>query len=201
MLSAALRLLRVDLDRKIAEIRTQAEDFRARTTRQVAEQVKETSLMIGFALVGASAAIATLIIILVALYRWVAMDHGPFAGLAAVGVVLALLAVVMFVLAFGRRSRKPPIVLVDRSPAPPPPPSPPPTQPISVALSAALPPPPPNASLFDILTHRFSTRVVAAGDEAVDAAVRVMRTGSKSALFGTLAVTALVGVLLGRRHR
>ncbi len=201
MLSEVLRLLRVDLDRKLAEIRTQAEEFRARTTRQLAEQVKETSLMIVFALVGAIAAIATFIVILVALYRWVDMYHGPFAALAAVGVVMALLAAVMFLLAFGRRSRKPAIVVVDRRPAVSPPPSPPPPQPISVALSAALPPPPANASLFDVLTHRFSTRVVAASDEAIDGAVRVMRTGSKSALFGTLAVTALVGVLLGRRHR
>jgi len=68
-------------------------------------------------------------------------------------------------------------------------------------LSAALPPLHPNASLFDVLTHRFSTRVAGASDEAIDAAVHVMRTGSKSALFGTLAVVALVGVLLGRRYR
>jgi len=54
--------------------------------------------------------------------------------------------------------------------------------------------------MFDVLAHRFSTRVAAAGDEAVDAAVSIMRTGSRSTIFGTLAVAALVGVLLGR-HR
>jgi hypothetical protein len=43
--------------------------------------------------------------------------------------------------------------------------------------------------------------VVDAGDEAIDAAVQVMRTGSKSALFGTSAVVVLFGVVLGRRHR
>jgi hypothetical protein len=72
---------------------------------------------------------------------------------------------------------------------------------MSVALSAALPPLPPKASLFEVLTHGFSTRVAGAGDEAIDAAVHIMRTGSKSALFGTLAAVALVGVLIGRRHR
>jgi hypothetical protein len=72
---------------------------------------------------------------------------------------------------------------------------------MSTLLTAALPSLPPNASLFDVLTHRFSTRVVGASDEAIDAAVHVMRTGSKSTLFGTLAVVALVGVLLGRRRR
>jgi hypothetical protein len=43
--------------------------------------------------------------------------------------------------------------------------------------------------------------VAAASDEAIDAAVHVMRTSSRSALFGTLAVVTLVGVLIGRRWR
>ena len=64
-------------------------------------------------------------------------------------------------------------------------------------LSAALPSLPSNTSVFDVLTHRFSKRVVGAGDEAVDAAVHLMRTGSRSVLFGMLAVIALVGVILG----
>jgi len=108
----------------------------------------------------------------------------------------------MFVLAFGRRNRTPASAVVDRrSAASSPPPPPPAPQPMSTLLTAALPSLPPNASLFDVLTHRFSTRVVGASDEAIDAAVHVMRTGSKSTLFGTLAVVALVGVLLGRRRR
>jgi hypothetical protein len=201
MLREVLRLLGVDLDHKLAEIRAQVEEFKARTTRQVTEQVKATGLMVGFAFVGAVAAIATFIIVLVALYRWVDMYKGPFAALAAVGAVMALLAAAMFMLAFGRRPRKPTSAVVDRRPAASSPPLPPPPQPMSTLLSAALPSLPPNASLFDVLTHRFSTRVVGASDEAIDAAVHVMRTGSKSALFGTLAVVALVGVLLGRRRR
>jgi hypothetical protein len=202
MLREVLHLLGVDLDRKLAEIRAQVEEFKARATHQVTEQVKATGLMVGFAFVGAIAAIATFIIVLVALYRWVDMYKGPFAALAAVGAVMALLATAMFVLAFGRRNRTPASAVVDRrSAASSPPPPPPAPQPMSTLLSAALPSLPPNASLFDVLTHRFSTRVVGASDEAIDAAVHVMRTGSKSALFGTLAVVALVGVLLGRRRR
>jgi hypothetical protein len=202
MLREVLHLLGVDLDRKIAEIRAQVEEFKARAIHQVTEQVKATGLMVGFAFVGAIAAIATFIIVLVALYRWVDMYKGPFAALAAVGAVMALLATAMFVLAFGRRNRTPASAVVDRrSAASSPPPPPPAPQPMSTLLTAALPSLPPNASLFDVLTHRFSTRVVGASDEAIDAAVHVMRTGSKSALLGTLAVVALVGVLLGRRRR
>jgi hypothetical protein len=167
MLRLVLRLLGVDLDYNLAQIRVQLEEFKGRTTYQVAEQVKATGLMVGFAFVGAVAAIATFIIVLVALYRWADMYKGPFAALAAVGAVVALLATAMFALAFGRKPRKPD---VDRSPTVAPPPSLATPQPMSVALSAALPPLPSNASVFNVLTHRFSTRVAGAGDEAVDAA-------------------------------
>jgi len=76
MLREVLRLLGVDLDRRLAEIRTQVEEFTDRTTQRVTEQLKQTSLMVGFALVGTFAAVATFIIVLVALYRWVDMYKG-----------------------------------------------------------------------------------------------------------------------------
>jgi hypothetical protein len=201
MLREVLRLLGVDLDHKLAEIREQIEEFRSRTTHRISEQVKETGLMVGFALIGASASIATLIIILVALYRWVDLYHGQFAALAAVGVVTALLAAVMFVLAFRRGPHKPASAVADRrqaaaqasSAAAP-------QQRVSAVLSQALPALPPNATYMDVLTHRFSTRVAGAGGEAVDAAAHLMRTGSRSDLFGTLAVVALLGVVIGRRR-
>ena len=201
MLREVLRLLGVDLDRKLAEIREQIEEFRSRTTHRISEQVKETGLMVGFALIGAGASIATLIIILVALYRWVDLYHGPFAALAAVGVVTALLAAVMFVLAFRRGPRKPASAVADRRLAAAPASSAAaPQQPVSRVLSEALPALPRNATHMDVLTHRFSTRVAGAGDEAVDAAAHLVRTGSRSVLFGTLAVVALLGVLIGRRR-
>ncbi len=204
MLPEVVRLLGVDLNLKFAEIRALADEFRARTTHQVAEQVKQTSLMIGLALVGAIAALATFIIVLVALYWWVDMYRGPFAALSALGVVMAVLATVMFMLAFGSKRRKPAFAVGDGRPtaAPSPTrPSPtPPPRPVAAALSDALPRPPLNASLAELLTHRFSTRVAGASDEAIDAAAHIVRTGSKSALFGTLAVVVLVGVLIGRRR-
>ena len=201
MLRFLFGLLGVDLDRKIAEIRAQIDDFKARTTHQLGEQAKETGLMVGFAFIGAVAAIATFIIVLVALYRWVDLYKGPFAALAAVGIVTGLIAVVMFVLAFRRKTPKLTPAGADRRAAvgPPAPPVPP-SRPVSAVLSAALPSPPSNASAFDILTHRVSTRVAGAGDEAIDAAAHLVRTGSRPVLFGTLAVVALVGVLLGRRR-
>jgi hypothetical protein len=190
----------VDLDRKLSEVRAQLEEFRAKATGQITEQIKQTSLTIGFALVGSIAAVATFIIALVALYRWVDMYGGPFAALAAVGAVTAILAAGMFALAFGHRSRKPARIAVDRpraavrpSPSPLPEAAP-------IVPSAALSPLPLNAPLHDVLSHRISTRVARASDEAIDAAAQIVRTGSKSALFGTLVVVAILGIFLGRRR-
>jgi hypothetical protein len=53
MLRLVLRLLGVDLDYKLAQIRVQLEEFKGRTTYQATEQVKATGLMVGFAFVGA----------------------------------------------------------------------------------------------------------------------------------------------------
>jgi len=132
---------------------------------------------------------------LVALYHWVDIHEGAFAALGVIGLVTALLAASMFALAFLRGKRRRAPAPVDRAPAASPPPSP-----VAPLLLSVLPPPPANASVFDHLTHRFTTRVATAGDEALDAAVHAMRTSSRPALFGTLAVVALVGVLIGRRR-
>jgi preprotein translocase subunit SecF len=92
MLRKVLRLLGADLDQKIAEIRSQADEFRVRTARQVTEQVKDIGLTVASALAGTIAATATFAIVIVALYRWLDMRFGPFVALAAIGVVMASLA-------------------------------------------------------------------------------------------------------------
>ena len=192
MLQALLRLLGVDLDRKLAEVRGHIDELKRSAISQATEQIKETGLTVGLLLGGAIAALFTLIIALAALYVWIDMHEGPLVAFAVIGLVTALLAALMFALAFLRRKRGAAPAAVYSAPAASPPAAP--------LLMSALPPPPANASFFDRLTHRFTTRVATAGDEALDAAVHAMRTSSRPALFGTLAVVALVGVLIGRRR-
>ena len=192
MLQALLRLLGVDLDRKLAEVRGHIDELKRSAISQATEQIKETGLTVGLLLGGAIAALFTLIIALAALYVWIDMHEGPLVALAVIGVVTALLAAVLFVLALRRGKRRPARAPVYRAPAA--------SSPAAPLLMSVLPPPPANASFFDRLTHRFTTRVATAGDEALDAAVHAMRTSSRPALFGTLAVVALVGVLIGRRR-
>jgi hypothetical protein len=198
MLQALFRLLGVDLSQKLAEVRGQIDELKRSAISEVTGQVKEIGITAGFILGGAIAALFTFVIALAALYVWVDMHEGPLAACGAVGLVTTLLAALMFVLASRRGKRKP-------APAPAPvhrvaaavPPSPT----VAPILMSVLPVPPANASFFDHLKHQFTTRVASAGDEALDAAVHTIRTSSRPALFGTLAVVALVGVLIGRRRR
>jgi Putative Actinobacterial Holin-X, holin superfamily III len=196
MLDALFRLLGVDLNQKLAEVRGQIDELKRSAISQATEQVKETGLTVGLILLGAIAALFTFVIALAALYVWVDMHEGPLVACGAVGLVTALLAAVMFVLALRRGKPRSAPAPVYRAPA-----ASPPASPIAPILMSVLPPPPANASLFDHLTHRFTTRVATAGDEALDTAVHVIRTSSRPALFGTLAVVTLVGVLIGRRRR
>jgi hypothetical protein len=195
MLQALFRLLGVDLNRKLAEVRGQIDELKRSAISQATEQVKETGLTVGFILGGAIAALFTLIIALAALYVWVDMHEGPLVALGVIGLVTALSAALLFVLALRRGKRRPAPAPVYRAP-----PASPPSPAVAPVLMSVLPPPPANASFFDHLKHRFTTRVATAGDEALDTAVHVMRTSSRPALFGTLAVVALVGVLIGRRR-
>jgi len=192
MLQALFRLLGVELNQKLAEVRGQIDELKRSAISQATEQIKETGLTVGLLLGGAIAALFTLIIALAALYVWIDMHEGPLVAFAVIGLVTALLAALMFALAFLRRKRGAAPAAVYSAPAASPPAAP--------LLMSVLPPPPANASFFDRLTHRFTTRVATAGDEALDAAVHAMRTSSRPALFGTLAVVALVGVLIGRRR-
>ena len=195
MLQALFRLLGIELNQKLAEVRGQIDELKRSAISQATEQIKETGLTVGLLLGGAIAALFTLIIALAALYVWIDMHEGPLVAFAVIGLVTALLAALMFALAFLRRKRGAAPAAVYSAPA-----ASPPASPTAPLLMSVLPPPPPNASLFDRLTHRFTTRVATAGDEALDAAVHAMRTSSRPALFGTLAVVALVGVLIGRRR-
>ena len=195
MLQALFRLLGIDLSQKLAEVRGKIDELKRSAISEVTEQAKEIGITAGFILGGGVAALFTFIIALVALYVWVDMHEGPLAACGAVGLVTALLAALMFVLALRRGKRRPAPAPVYRAPA-----ASPPSPPVAPVLMSVLPPPPPNASFFDHLTHRFTTRVATAGDEALDTAVHAMRTSSRPALFGTLGIVALIGVLIGRRR-
>src|SRR6516162_4342518 len=102
MLQALLRLLGVDLNRKLAEVRGHIDELKRSAISEVTGQAKEIGITAGFILGGAVAALITFIIALAALYVWVNLHQGPLVACGAVGLVTALLAALMFVLALRR---------------------------------------------------------------------------------------------------
>ena len=130
---------------------------------------RDATIAIVLAMLGAFAAIVALTLGIVALYLWLELKLGTFAALSLLGGTSALLAIVLFVIAFRRTPRKAP----DRS---------------EDVLRAAADPVQASAAAFTGATN-----------EAVNAAAEIVRTGSPQQIAGTIAVAALVGWLLGRR--
>jgi hypothetical protein len=130
---------------------------------------RETAITVVLAMLGTFAAMLALTFGLVALYLWLEFKLGAIAALCIVGGTSALLAGVLFAFAFLRASRKP------RARA-------------EGALGAA-------ADKMQVSADAMAL----AADEAVNGAANIVRNGSRQQIAGTIAMAALVGLVLGRR--
>jgi hypothetical protein len=200
MLTAIMWLFGVDLEQKILQIKGHFHDAAEETSFHFRREVQGAGLFVIFAGLGAVALAAAMGAAAAALFLWLDAQHGVFVALAGVGGLCVIFAAVMFMFAMAwRRTRKtharpsdPPVPQSAASPR-----LPPRAQPASIPLS--IPPLPDNASLVDQLTHRFGQRALSASDEAVERAEALMREGSQGALLTTLALAAVIGVVIGRR--
>jgi hypothetical protein len=203
MVQTLLRLLGIDLQRQISQLKMHVEEVTERASSRIERQVQETGLTLGFAFAGLLAALATVAIVLTAIFIWVDREHGPLVGLAVVGVITAVLAGLMFTLAathartstapkLSQQGAGPPRAAAAPMPAEPP-------APTAQDLSGSVPPPPADADLLDVLIHRVTTHAAAASDDAINTATEFVRSGSREALVGTLTLAVLVGILIGRK--
>jgi len=130
---------------------------------------RETAITIVLAMLGVFAAMLALACGLVALYLWLELKLGTFAALGIIGGMAALLAVILFAIAFLRAPRKPRARGKD---------------PLRAAADSV------DAS---------AASIARAADEAVNRAADTVRNGSRQQVAGTIAVAALIGWVLGRR--
>jgi hypothetical protein len=130
---------------------------------------RETAITIVLAMLGAFAAMVALALGFVALYLWLELKLGTFAALGILGGTSALLAGVLFAIAFLRAPRKPRARAED-------------------ALRVAADP-----------VQASAAAIARAADEAVNGAADIVRNGSRQQIAGTIAVAALIGWVLGRR--
>jgi hypothetical protein len=125
--------------------------------------------------VAALAALGSVVVGLIALHSWLAVQTSPFIAHGMIGGGLLLFALILLAAAFiPRRPRF--------APRPP--------------LQITRP-----AALLGTLGQGGYAKVVAGSDQTLKLATNTLRDGSRSALLGTLALTAAAGLLAGRRLR
>ena len=160
---AALRgAVRADIDQQIGW----AKD-------QVKRQTRYTALMGILAGVAALAALGAVIVGLIALHSWLAMQTGPFVAHGLIGGGLLLLALILFALTLIRRRPR----LAARPP-----------------LQITGP-----AALLGGLRQGSDDKIVTGGEQTLKLATGTLRDGPLSTLLGTLALAVAVGLLVGRR--
>ena len=130
---------------------------------------RETTITIVLAMLGAFAAMLALTFSFAALYLWLELKLGTVAALGILGGTSALLACVLFAVAFLPASRKPRARAED-------------------ALRAAADP-----------VQASTAAIAQAANEAMNGAADIVRNGSRQQIAGTVAVAALIGWVLGRR--
>ena len=162
MFAPLLGAIRADIDRQVGWAKDQA--------RRQTRYATLTGILAGAA---ALAALGAIVVGLIALYLWLAMQADPFIALAIIGGGLLLLAVFLFALALIRRRPR-------FAPRP--------------QLQIAQP-----AALLGTLRPARYDKIVAGGEPALRLATETVRQGSRSALLGTLVLVAVVGLITGRR--
>ena len=197
MLDTLLRVVGVDLQAQIGQLKAHAEAFKENTKNEIRQEITSAGVTAGLIFAAIVAAAWTCVVGLIALYLVVEAKEGRFIGLAAVGGVTAFAALVFISIASSRSKRRiqpPPRVIVAPAPA-----VATPRAPLNTVAASLMPPPPANASMVDVMAHRLSSRVVGATDEIIDSATDVIGHGSRTALIQTLAVAMLAGLIIGRR--
>jgi hypothetical protein len=161
MFAPLLDGIRADIDRQIGWAKA-----------EVRRQTRYRALIAVVAGVAALAALGAIVVGLIALYLWLAMQASPFAALGMIGSGLLLVALMMLVLAFVWRR---PSRVASRPP-----------------LQTR-----PTAALLGVLGQASYDN--AGREQALKLATGTVRHGSRSALLGTLVLAAVVGLIVGRR--
>jgi len=162
MFAALMGAIHADIDRQIGW----AKD-------QVKRQTRYTALMGILDGVASLAALGAVVVGLIALHSWLAMQTSPFIAHGLIGGGLLILALILFALAFIRRRPR----LAVRPP-----------------LQIARP-----AALLGTLGQGSYDRVVGSGDQTLKLATRMLRDGSRSTLLGALVIAVAAGLIVGRR--
>jgi Na+-transporting methylmalonyl-CoA/oxaloacetate decarboxylase gamma subunit len=230
MLFKILKLFGIDLPARMGEVRVEVEE-RFDLAKDSVEQAAQTAAVLAllFFLTGL-AALSAFGVGLIALYSWMSSNYGQFYGLAAVGAVLLLLAIVMYAiatsrakswrgesasrvaakkleLAQARAERVAAATAAFEKPALPAPQQPAGAtaagdliEPLVWALSRTIKLPAMDGPAMDELFSRLQSSARGVADETVEGLVRAVRYGDRPHVFAALGGAMFVGWLLGRHN-
>jgi hypothetical protein len=212
MLFNLLRLFGLDVPAKIEAAKADLELRVEQATDYVKQVAREAAMIAAFYLVATIAAASAAGIGLMAIYRWMTDDYGPYIGLATDGALLLAFAAVCAGLALIKShsmvgiGSKPRVRLVGQSTA-----IAAPSQSVTAAPTATV------ADLAEPLSAILSTHLTSAGtgnpmvnellgqlgttarstaDEALDRAAQVVRYGDRASVIAVLVGAAAIGWVL-----
>jgi len=139
---------------------------------EVRRQTRHAAVVAILLGVAALAVLGAIVVGIVALYVWLTPQFGPLTTLGIIGGGLLVLALIMLLLALVRRRPRP-------AARPP--------------LQMAQP-----AAVLGLLGKDGYVNAMAEGEQALKFATENLREGSRSTLFGTLALATVLGLILGR---
>jgi hypothetical protein len=184
MLATLPRLLGIVLQQHVSGLMT---EVTKQTSARIRRQVQSIGITLGFAFAGLIAGLATVAIGLAAIFVLVDREHGPLIGLTVIGAITAVLAGLTFTLAATYARMRAPRKPIE------------PSTPPSPDRVGAVQPRPGDADPFDAVRHRIAAHTAAAGDAAIDAVTEFVRSGSREALVGSVALAVVVGIVIGRK--
>jgi ElaB/YqjD/DUF883 family membrane-anchored ribosome-binding protein len=200
MVATVLKLVGFDLQRQLARLKAQAEDFKDRTTDELKHKAVDAGLMIGLALAGLVFVVLTVIAGLIALYLWVEMERGRFAGLGAVALATAVLAALLFALAATRGKGKSANRLAQPKPVLGAPAAVSSDSDAFASSSRPISSGAPGASLIDDITQDLTRQAKTVANDALESAADAVRKSPREAILAALAVAVVAGVVVGRRR-
>ena len=212
MVATVLKLVGFDLQRQLARLKAEAEDFKERTADDIKQKAVDAGLKVALAFAGLVFVVLAVVAGLIALYLYVEMKRGAFAGLGAVALISAVSAGVMFIVAatWGKthkpkaRSVPEPVAMSPAEAAV----AAGPTR-VTPTASSATPAASygsgpsvamPNASFMDTLTKDLTDRTAAAANEALETAAGMVRKSPPEAILAAMAVAVVAGIFIGRRR-